>query len=118
MVALPAEFLNNISFGLEVQEDYKIKRIKYGDNYSSRVADGINNVEEEWNISWDDLTIVEATALRAFWRARGGTESVQFTPPDYTEEISVVSISKLSIKYAGYNRRSCSLTVERVYDNA
>lgn len=117
MVALPEIYLNTLSYGLEISEEHRVKRIKYGDGYSSRVANGINNLEQELTLQWDVLTVAEALTLRDFWRERKGTESVQFTPPDYTSDISVVAVGKLSIKYVSYNTRSCSISVERVYDN-
>lgn len=118
MVNLPEKFLNTISFGMSDEDEHRIKRVRLGEGWSARVTDGMNSLETQLSISWDNLTIAEAVELKGFWNARRGVESVQLTPPDYEEPISVIMVGKFSRRYVAYNLRSCSIDVERVYDNA
>lgn len=52
----------------------------FGDGYSQRSADGINNNQEEWSLTWK-LPIADADILSAFFEARGGHESFDWIPP-------------------------------------
>jgi phage-related protein len=53
----------------------------FGDGYTQRGGDGLNNIEETYTINWNGLTITEADEIEDFFIARGGFESFDWTPP-------------------------------------
>jgi phage-related protein len=50
----------------------KVLENEFGDGYTQRAADGINNVKETWELSWKNLTTPEKEALDNFLRERAG----------------------------------------------
>lgn len=58
-----------------------VRLAKFGDGYEQRVADGINNMADTFNLRWENLTKAEFDYLIAFFKARGGTEAFFWTPP-------------------------------------
>ena len=58
----------------------KIKEISFGDGYTQRIQDGINNNLLSLEISFENRTIDEISAILHFLNARNGTESFIFTP--------------------------------------
>jgi phage-related protein len=52
----------------------------FGDGYRQRAADGINNIDETWDLEFvnEDTTIDD---IDDFLVARGGWESFDWTPP-------------------------------------
>lgn len=60
----------------------KVREVAFGDGYTQRNPDGINNVLLKLNLNFDLRTNAEATAILHFLHTRGGWESFIFTPPD------------------------------------
>jgi len=52
-----------------------------GDGYAQRATDGINNMREEWSISWTNRPAADITTLEDFFMARKGSESFDWTAP-------------------------------------
>lgn len=59
----------------------KIKKIQFGDSYTQRVNDGINNILPSINLTFDNISIEECSAILHFLEQRAGTESFVFIPP-------------------------------------
>lgn len=58
----------------------RIRTATFGDGYEQRLADGINNAPRSWALTFTQPT-VEADAILAFFEARNGAESFDWTPP-------------------------------------
>lgn len=56
--------------------------IKFGDGYEQRQKKGINNQPQKWDLQFQNRTDTEANAIEAFFVAREGVESFDWTPPD------------------------------------
>lgn len=69
-------------FGASKQLRPRVTAIKFGDGYEQRVAQGLNTQLEIWNLNFANRSQVDADAIDAFLRARGGVESFDWTPPD------------------------------------
>ena len=41
----------------------RIKRADFGDGYTQRTSDGINERKENWNLSWDTLKDADANTI-------------------------------------------------------
>lgn len=48
--------------------------VAFGDGYSQNSPDGINNLEDTWNMVWDSLTTAQADYIENFFRDRKGAE--------------------------------------------
>lgn len=102
-------------YGSTPTKNFRIQEVKYGDGYTSRVADGLNSEEETWELSWDTLTASEKDTLIAFLDARGGYESFDYTMP--TESTSKKWVCKqYSARPKDYGVFSLNATFIRVYD--
>lgn len=58
----------------------RVRVATFGDGYQQRVADGINNAPRTWSLSFRGST-ARLAEISAFFEARGGVESFDWTPP-------------------------------------
>lgn len=60
--------------------EFKVAAAQFGDGYSQRAADGMNNESQKWNVTVEGYraTIDE---ILAFIRDKQGAESFYWTPP-------------------------------------
>lgn len=58
----------------------RVKEIKFGDGYTQRSKDGINNILLDLEYNFDNRSLNEASAILHFLHTRQGTESFLFTP--------------------------------------
>ena len=59
----------------------RILRAEFGDGYSQRTAGGLNNVVDEWQVSWANLPVTKADQIDSFLHAKKGIEAFLWTPP-------------------------------------
>jgi phage-related protein len=59
----------------------RVRSAPFGDGYSQRVGDGINNSPRTWSLRFTRET-ADIQAIISFLRARGAAESFDWTPPD------------------------------------
>jgi phage-related protein len=62
----------------------RVKTAQFGDGYQQRVADGINTLEQTWNLTFRNTAAV-INAIDAFLIARNGAASFTWVPPDQPE---------------------------------
>ena len=55
-----------------VAEEPKVLKAEFGDGYSQRVAEGINPIKMEVNLTWSFLTLANVGTLKTFFRANVG----------------------------------------------
>jgi phage-related protein len=72
--------------GASVSPDVRILKASFGDGYSQRSADGINNIVDRYELTWENIDRAEANTILAFLKARAGIESFYWTPPGETVE--------------------------------
>lgn len=60
----------------------KVKKVVFGDGYTQRNPDGINNVLLKLELRFSLRTNEEASNILHFLQMRAGAESFIFTPPD------------------------------------
>jgi phage-related protein len=58
----------------------RVLKNDFGDGYTQVVADGINNLEEEWSLTFH-LRIADADTLESFCETQGGHTPIDWTPP-------------------------------------
>lgn len=74
-------FTWTLSYSPQASRKPRNKFISFGDGYSQRVPDGINNLPEMWNVSFLNRDTTEGYAIDGFLKARGGVEKFQWTTP-------------------------------------
>ena len=55
---------------------------KFGDGYEQRIAAGINNLVQEYSVSFDNRTKEEIDDITAFFTDKAGVTKFDFTIPD------------------------------------
>ena len=69
--------------GLKATQKPRIFSANYGDGYQQRVAAGINNIPEEWNLTWKNRTSAQINKIIKFLEDLNGTSSFDWYPPGY-----------------------------------
>ena len=63
----------------------RVRKVAFGDGYEQRGADGINSDLARFpGLSFSGRSTAESDAIWAFLKARGGSESFDWTPPSGT----------------------------------
>lgn len=103
----------------------KILRADFGDGYSQRLPNGINNLAEQWDVSFVNRTSEEADDIYQYFESLGGATSFNLTYWDTNvspqEKVIKVIATSWSRTYnqvvsntLGYY--SVTATLERVYE--
>jgi phage-related protein len=75
---------------IDESADFNVDKIQFGDGYSQRVPNGINNGLRRWSVSFSDRSKTEADAIVAFFRARNGATSFTVQPQGFDADVRVV----------------------------
>ena len=70
-----------VSYGSDSSFKVKVLEASFGDGYTQRTPDGINNIQEIWSVQWDRLDTTSRDEIIDFFVARKGSESFNWTPP-------------------------------------
>lgn len=60
------------SYGATNDVQPKLRKAQFGDGYSQRQADGINNAKEVWTVSFADRASTEIDAIETFLKGLNG----------------------------------------------
>ena len=80
--------ISGFSAGVPVDKGFtrastpKIHMADFGDGYSQRIADGINNLQQTMNVSFSTRPKAEIDDLVAFFESLGGVTKFQMTIDD------------------------------------
>lgn len=93
---------------------------RFGDGYEQRLADGINTIEEQYEVSFLNRPKAEIDDLIVYFDAKGGVTSFNFTIPDTNaspqEKVVKVVCANYTRVYVNTNCYSCTATFRRVYE--
>ena len=92
----------------------KILKNDFGDNYTERASDGINNIKETWNVAWKNLTTAEKNIVESFLIERDGYQAFRWAPPNEAIKKYICASWKFTPTQAGYY--DASATFEQVFD--
>ncbi len=76
-----ATFTYPVDRASELTEKPRVLEAQFGDGYSQRTGDGINNRAEVWALTFAAQTVAERNAILAFLRARNGVEAFDWVSP-------------------------------------
>lgn len=69
------------SFGSRKLTKTRVLRANFGDGYSQRAIDGLNQQRDEWTVSFNNLSDADADTLVAFYEQQAGSSYFTWTPP-------------------------------------
>jgi phage-related protein len=79
--------------GLKSEQQPRILKATYGDGYEQRVAAGINNLPESWNLTWKNRTSAEANKIVGFLEEQAGITAFDWYPTGYEIASTTTAIS-------------------------
>jgi phage-related protein len=92
-----------------------VNTVKFGSGYSQRVAYGINNLDDSWDLQFTNQPLSAANNILDFLASKGGIEYFLFKPPGEAEFFKVIC-EDWSTEYTSHISRSINATFKRVYD--
>ena len=101
------------SYSSNLTRQPRVLEAKFGDGYSLRMGDGINNNPQFWGIVFVERGATEMGNAEAFLAARGGHECFWWTPPGGSALLFVCKTWKRT--YAGYDMHGLEATFEQVF---
>ncbi len=69
------------------EQEFRVTRADFGDGYTQRSADGLNNTPRTLNLTWELNSASEIATIETFLRARGGAETFDYTPPSESVQL-------------------------------
>jgi phage-related protein len=88
------------SFEIPLKKKPTTKVAQFGDGYSQRSKDGLNNIRRSWSLVWNDLTSAEKVVIDAFLETQGGYLAFNWTPPD-EGSARLVSCAEWEVTFVG-----------------
>ena len=121
--------VDNISPSLAVRPDRffskaskpRVLVAKFGDGYEQRLADGINTIEQTFDVSFVNRSKTEIDDIMAYFDAKGGVTAFNFTIPDSNvgspaETVIKVVCDTYNQVYVQTDCYTCTATFRRVYE--
>lgn len=112
MVALPDVLLG---YGTNMTQDPRRKRISFGDGYSQRAKDGLNNAPQVWNFTYDNIDDDKAEELRVFFEALGGVDVIEWKPLGQPDVLKWTATNFQSTP-STWQKRTCTVTLTQEFD--
>lgn len=109
-----ADFTWIPSRGFNTETTARVREARFGDGYVQRIVEGINNLNQTWNLQFQSNDITTVAAIEAFLVSKGGSQGFTWLPPGEATEVTVIC-NKWSKTYDSEISRSLTATFERVY---
>ena len=97
-----------------------IFKAEFGDGYEQRIANGINNLKQEFGVSFATRPKAEIDDIVGFFESTNGVTAFDFTFPDTNasgnEETVKVYVTQFSQNWDYDNFYTLSATFRRVYE--
>lgn len=97
-----------------------VNRISFGDGYEQRAVAGINNLREEYSVSFNNRPKAEIDDIASFFSAKEGVTAFSFTVPDTNSSGAETTIKAVvdtfNVSYNNNDFYSCTATIRRVYE--
>lgn len=76
-----ATFTYTPSFEATESSRPRARKVQFQDGYEQRLRFGLNTDPKEWDLTFTERTDTERDQIIAFFEARAGVESFDWTPP-------------------------------------
>jgi len=107
--------------GVSTDQSARTFIANYGDGYEQRVAAGINNLPEEWSVSWNNRSTSDANKVIKFLEDQKGVTAFDWYPPDTeissTTDTEGAEDNKLKDSTQAFTNRLLNTTVTDQGDN-
>jgi len=110
-----ANFPVVLSYGVQLQQTYNVKRTQFGDGYSQRSSTQINPVRQQWTLVWSNVTRAEAQQLKDFFDGLKGTGTFDWVPEGSTAS-KKFSANNFTMGAPSYDLRNCQVTAIEEFD--
>ena len=70
-----------VSEGTNPMTKVRILTAQFGDGYEQVQADGINNVYEDWDVVWTNLSISDSATVIDFLKSHKGVDAFSWVSP-------------------------------------
>jgi phage-related protein len=97
------------------ETEFRILETRYGNGYSQRARDGINNVIAKWNVSWEGLTYADMSTITTAIDTSAGVDYFTWQPPGDTVTRKWIVRSR-SYRMLSGDIYSVSCTLEQCFD--
>lgn len=81
----------------------KVRKTQFGDSYEQRITFGLNSNLKEWQLVFSERTDQQRDAICAFFDARNGSESFDWTPPRGTAGKYVCEDWQVTLRACNFN---------------
>lgn len=106
--------------GIQRQSTPRVLVARFGDGYEQRIADGINSVDEVFNITFNNRSAAEVDDITGYFASLKGATSFTYTIPDDNAAGGELAIKVVCQNYnQSYHHDgfySVSATLKRVYE--
>ena len=98
----------------------RVLKVQFGDGYEQRIQDGINNLKQEFSVTFNNRPKAEIDDIVAFLNNKAGTTAFNFTNPHTNpgggETTIKVDCEDWSQRYSYDDFYSASMKFRRVYE--
>jgi len=85
---MPQTLTFAVDAGVQGSMKFRVRKIKFGDGYTQRQSDGLNNMEDTWPVSTSGR-IATVQPLINFLETHKGDTSFYWTPPNRAQGLYV-----------------------------
>ena len=105
--------------GLTRQSVPRVLRVQFGDGYEQRIAEGLNSLQETYNISYANRPKAEIDDIAAFMDDKKGVTKFNYVIPDTNnsgETTIKVVCDQYNLTYVNDSSYTFTATFRRVYE--
>jgi phage-related protein len=103
------------SKGFQQTTKPRVINSQFGDGYSLRIADGINNIVHTWRVQFNSVSVQTSEEILNFLVQRAGVTPFLWTPPGSLNTYTVVC-PEWNVMYESHISRSVEATFTQVFD--
>lgn len=119
MATLPALSIGpteeNLAYGSGGTEEYRVRRVDFGDGYSQRGRKGKNSRRQQWRLQWTKISEADAEVLRDFFGDAGGVDVIEWTPVAQATELKWTATGWTNDP-SGPGLMDCSIVLTQEFD--
>lgn len=95
------------SYGSVALSNYRVIVNEFGDGYAQTVPDGLNNVQQSWELSWANIPNAAAADIVAQINSFAGRPFSWTTPDGLTKNFTCASLSR---SFSGFSASTVTAT--------
>jgi phage-related protein len=105
-----------VSYGVSSKKSFRVLSADFGDGYSQRTPDGLNNEIESISMVWNTLSYSDAAIITNFLDGCGGSQAFSYTPPGQAVSKNWTCPAGYTFKAQNASYTDLTATFVRVYD--